>query len=164
MNINEIISKYTTGEATVEETNAALKEAGAGFHLEPGKNVLTEGEMRATTVGHFPDQANGFGLLDSGTGTLDKVEVRGGKLVNCDMGGQKAMLIIAGKTYYVHGATLVEKDPYANEGASVPKMPDMSRRPDMAGQIARQKTKSGVYDVQYNEDGYAVKATPVKFN
>lgn len=33
-NINEIIGKYTAGEKTLEETNAALKEAGVTeFHL-----------------------------------------------------------------------------------------------------------------------------------
>lgn len=160
--ISEIIGKYTTGEKTMEETNAALE--GTGIHLDPGKNVLTEPEMRATTVGHYPDQANGFGLLDSGTGTMDKVEVRGGKLVNCDMGAQKAQLCIAGRWYYVHGTVLVEEDPYADEGEAVPEKPDMSRRLDLAGQVVRQKTKAGVYDVQYNEDGYAVKATHVRFN
>ena len=74
-NINETLSKYTAGEITLEQANEELKAAGAGFHLDPNKNVLTEEEKRATTIGHFPDQANGFGLLDSGTGTLDKVRV-----------------------------------------------------------------------------------------
>ena len=69
--VNEIMEKYTAGEITAEEANAKLAAAGAGFRLKLGKNVLTEEEMRATTIGHFPDQANGYGLLDSGTGTLD---------------------------------------------------------------------------------------------
>lgn len=34
-NINKILKDYTTGEADLEKVNAALKEAGAGFHLEP---------------------------------------------------------------------------------------------------------------------------------
>ena len=34
MNINEIIGKYTVGEATLEDTNKALKAEGAkSFHL-----------------------------------------------------------------------------------------------------------------------------------
>ena len=33
--ITDIINKYTAGEATLEETNAALAEPGAGIHLEP---------------------------------------------------------------------------------------------------------------------------------
>ena len=43
----------------------------------------------------------------------------------------------------------------------LPKTPDMRRRKDLAGQVVRQKTKSGLYDVTYNEDGYAVKARRV---
>ena len=78
--MNEILADYTSGKATVEETNAALKEAGVGFHFEPGKNELTEVDIRATTVGHYPDMANGYGLLDTGTGSMEKVHVTNGVL------------------------------------------------------------------------------------
>jgi hypothetical protein len=101
----DILRKYTAGEMTLEETNIALE--GKGFHLEPGKNILTEDDKRATTVGYYPDQANGFGLLDSGTGTLDKVFVRDGKLVGCNMGEAFAMVFIGGKVYEVKGDTLI---------------------------------------------------------
>ena len=43
----------------------------------------------------------------------------------------------------------------------LPKTPDMHRRKDLAGQVVRQKTRSGLYDVTYNEGGYAVKASRV---
>ena len=46
--ITDILFKYTTGEATLEETNEALKEAEAGFHLEPGKNEITPEEAAQT--------------------------------------------------------------------------------------------------------------------
>ena len=105
MKIIDTINAYTRGEATLEDTNIAL--AGKGFHLDPEKGTITEEEKRVTTVGYYPEQANGFGLLDSGTGTLDKVEVRDGKLVNCDMGAAFAMVFIAGRTYEVKGNTLV---------------------------------------------------------
>lgn len=49
--IADILFKYTTGEATLEETNDALKEAEAGFNLEPGRNEITPDEMALTTVG-----------------------------------------------------------------------------------------------------------------
>lgn len=39
--------------------------------------------------------------------------------------------------------------------------PDMKRRKDLAGQVVRQATKIGQFDVTYNEDGYAVKAKRV---
>ena len=64
--IADILFKYTTGEATLEETNDALKEAEAGFNLEPGRNEITPDEMALTTVGDTPEEANGFGLLDTG--------------------------------------------------------------------------------------------------
>ena len=38
--IADILFKYTTGEATLEETNDALKEAEAGFSLEPGRHGM----------------------------------------------------------------------------------------------------------------------------
>ena len=68
--IADILFKYTTGEATLEETNDALKEAEAGFNLEPGRNEITPDEMALTTVGDTPEEANGFGLLDTGTGSI----------------------------------------------------------------------------------------------
>ena len=78
--IADILFKYTTGEATLEETNDALKEAEAGFNLEPSRNEITPDEMALTTVGDTPEEANGFGLLDTGTGSMEKVHVTNGKL------------------------------------------------------------------------------------
>ena len=111
--MNEILADYTSGKATVEETKAALKEAGVGFHFEPGKNELTEVDIRATTVGHYPDMANGYGLLDTGTGSMEKVHVTNGVLdypinqVNED--GSTNMLAyvhICGKVFEVFGDKL----------------------------------------------------------
>lgn len=106
--VREIIGSYTAGDTTLENTNRALENAGAGFHLAPGRSELTEEEKRVTTVGYYPEQANGFGLLDTGTGSLDKAQVRNGVLVNCDCGEMHALFSIAGKTYRVRGRTLTE--------------------------------------------------------
>ena len=104
--IAEIIGKYTAGEKTLEETNAALKEAGVTeFHLEH----LTEEELAAKRE---REDAEGF-------------------------------------------------IPATEEAEVLPKTPDMRRRKDLAGQEVRQKTKTGVYNVTYDEDGYAVKAKRV---
>lgn len=115
MTIKEIVEKYTAGEMEVAETNEKLQEAGAGFHFTPGKNTLTEEDKRATTIGYYPDQANGYGLLDTATGTLDKAKVTNGKFIqaiNTMMPNGKpnmpAFFYIAGHTYAVHGDTLVE--------------------------------------------------------
>ena len=51
--IADILFKYTTGEATLEETNDALKEAEAGFNLEPGRNEITPDEM-ASPLSEIP--------------------------------------------------------------------------------------------------------------
>ena len=51
--------------------------------------------------------------------------------------------------------------PATDEAKPLPKTPDMRRRKDLAGQVVRQKTKSGLYDVTYDADGYAVKARRV---
>lgn len=98
----EIIKKYTNDELTLEEANAKLK----GIKLDPGKNILTEEEKRATTIGCYPDMANGFGLLDSGTGTFDKVKVTNGKLAY-GMGDVFALCFIGGRMYEVKNDTLV---------------------------------------------------------
>ena len=106
--ISKIMEDYTSARADLEQTNAALKAAKAGFSLEVGKNTLTEAERRATTIGCYPDMANGFGLLDTGTGSLDKVQVRKGSLVDGDCGGMYALCILAGRTYRVRGSVLTE--------------------------------------------------------
>ena len=105
MNITETILKYTTGEKTLEETNAALNEAGANIHLNPDKNVLTEDEIKNGTAG----------LLDTATGSFDKVEIVNGELkyainqVNPDgTTNMKSFVLMCGKVYEVFGTKLVE--------------------------------------------------------
>ena len=105
MKSTEIIRKYTAGEATLEETNAALMDVRAGFHLDPQRNVIQ------------PDEVGRFGLLDTGTGTLDKVEVRDGRLeyaVNEVLPdgstNMRAEVCFAGKYYTVYGDLLVAQE------------------------------------------------------
>ena len=106
--VNRIIAKYTAGKATLEETNADLKELGVDLRLNPAKNILTADEVANTHVGKVANKTHGFGLLDTGTGTLDKVEVQHGKLVDNDVGEMYALCIIGGKVYHVQGDTLTE--------------------------------------------------------
>lgn len=155
---NEILRDYTAGSASLEETNAALAAAGAGYHLEPGRNALTEAEIRSTTIGQYPDMANGWGLLDTGTGSFDKVEIRGGRLMNCDCGSMPAMCILAGRAYYVRGDVLTEEKPASPAAERLPKTPDMRRREDLAGKTVEQKTAAGCFLVTYDDLGYAVKS------
>ena len=162
--INEILRGYTAGEADLEKTNAALAKAQAGFRLEPGKNVLTDEDRRQTVVGYYPEQASGWGLLDTGTGSMEKVKVAGGRLehpVNeVDENGKTNMtayVIICGKTYEVFGDTLGEVRP-GEAGKPVQKDVDLRRRLDLAGRQAEQTCRRGRFLVTYDEDGYAVKA------
>lgn len=106
--MNEILADYTSGKATPEETNAALEEIDCPLTITPGKNELTEADIRATTVGYYPDMANGYGLMDHGVGDMEKVHVVGGKTVDVNMGQEFAMVYIAGKKYKLKGDTLVE--------------------------------------------------------
>lgn len=114
--INEILQDYTSGKTPLPETNVALTEAEAGYYLVPGKNDLTEEEIHATTVGEYPDMANGFGLLDTGTGSLDKVHVvngviQSGPVNEVRQDGKISMLAyvyISGKQYAVDGDQLGE--------------------------------------------------------
>ena len=103
----EIISKYTSGEITLEQANEELKKMKAGFYLDPAKDVLTPDEVNNGTAG----------LLDTGTGTLVKIIVDTGKMelahavneVNADgTTNMYAVCIIKGKTYEVKGRKLVE--------------------------------------------------------
>lgn len=162
--IHEIVRDYTTGEADLEATNAALSEAGAGFSFRPGQNVITDEDRKQTVVGYYPEQASGYGLLDTGTGSMEKVRVAGGRLeypvnqVQPDGGtNMAACVIICGKTYEVFGDTLGEVRP-REEGKTVQKDVDMRRRMDLAGRQTEQTCRRGRFLVTYDEDGYAVKA------
>ena len=94
--MERIIRAYTAGEKTLAEANAEL--APYGISLDPGKNLIRPGEE------------NRFGLLDTGTGSMDKVEVRDGELVNCDVGTMPADFYFGGRVYAVHGRKLEAKD------------------------------------------------------
>lgn len=117
MGINDIIKDYTSGKASVEETNAALQAAGAGFHFEPGQNALTAEEIAATVGGPRPQDADGYGILDDGIGP-QKCQVRDGVLVggavnqvNAD--GSTSMTVyvhIGGYTWEIYGDKLGEPE------------------------------------------------------
>lgn len=106
--IEEIILDYTRGEKNLEDTNAALKEVGSNVTLNPGRNVITEEELRATTVGDTPEEANGWGLMDHGVGSHEKVHVVNGKTVDVNMGSEVAFVYIGGRKYRLCGDVLKE--------------------------------------------------------
>ena len=109
MTVNEILEKYTKGEMTPDEANAALKEVeGNDLFLNPDRNIITQEEFMATTAGDTPDTVNGYGLMDHGVGCLEKVHVVDGKTPDVNMGAETAFVYIAGKCYNLVGDTLAE--------------------------------------------------------
>lgn len=97
--INEIMNAYTSGKKSLEDTNAALKEAGADFYIDPMHNKLTAEKIAA-----------GYGLLDTGTGSLDVVQVKNGKLIDANVGDMYAIVWLKNNTYHVakDGVTLCD--------------------------------------------------------
>ena len=109
MTVNEILEKYTKGEMTPDEANAALKEVEDNdLFLDPNRNIITQEEFMATTAGDTPDTVNGYGLMDHGVGCLEKVHVVNGKTPDVNMGEEIAFVHIAGRIYELKGDTLVE--------------------------------------------------------
>jgi hypothetical protein len=108
--VEEVLRKYTLGEASKDETNDALKELGSPLNLDPDRNVITPEELAETRVGMTPDEANGFGLMDHGVGCLEKVHVVDGRTVDVDMGQEAAYVYMAGKVYRLRGDVLTETE------------------------------------------------------
>ena len=113
--INEILAKYTSGELPLEDANTALEEAKSGLRLNPGQNELTPEDLAETTGGDTAEEANGWGLLETGTGSMEKVEVVDGKLEYAVNQIQKdgsvnmlAFVHIGGKKYAVREDSLTE--------------------------------------------------------
>lgn len=105
--LSDIIGLYTKGEKTYEEVNEMLKAEGANFHLQPGKNELTAEEIAATVVAENPEEVTGWGLLDTGTGSYDKVKIEKGVLVNGGVGDMYALVLVGGMMFKVEDTKLV---------------------------------------------------------
>lgn len=73
--VTETINAYAQGGITLEECNRLTPEM----------------------------IADGWGLLDTGTGTLDPVQVRDDELVDCDCGEMPAFVCLKGDWYAVEG-------------------------------------------------------------
>lgn len=108
--VEEVLQKYTLGEAGKDETNDGLQELGSPLRLNPDRNVITPEELAETRVGVTPDEANGYGLMDHGVGCMEKVHVVNGKTVDVNMGEEYALVYIAGHKYQLKGDTLVEPE------------------------------------------------------
>ena len=94
----EVINAYAHGELSLEECNARLKELGSAPLRSPLEPKITP-EMAA----------KGYCLLDTGTGSYDVVQVRGGELVDSDMGEMAAYVLLGdGKWHEVRGKKVMD--------------------------------------------------------
>ena len=107
--LEEVLYDYTRGEKTLEEANKALKELGCGLTLDPTRNLFSARELLETRAGETPDEANGWGILDHGVGSLEKVHVVNGRTVDVDMGQETAYVYMAGKRYRLRGDVLTRR-------------------------------------------------------
>lgn len=96
MTTTEIINAYARGELTLEECNAKLREMGHPVMLDHDRCKLTAEMIE-----------QGWGLLDTGTGTLDPVQVRDDELVDNDMGDMPAFVCLKGTWYEVNGNKII---------------------------------------------------------
>ena len=109
--INTILSKYTAGETSLEETNAALKEADSNVRLDPTRNLFSPQELMSTSLGdNAPETVTGWGLMDHGVGSLEKVRLEHGKTVDVDMGSEYALVYVCGQKFRLQG-TVLTKEP-----------------------------------------------------
>lgn len=95
-NTTEIIAAYTVGSISLEDANRRLDDMGAGFRLDPDRCKLTPEMIE-----------QGWGLLDTGTGTLDPVQVKDGELVGNDMGDMPAFVCLKGVWHEVKGRKVI---------------------------------------------------------
>lgn len=108
--LEKTLLDYTKGEKTLEETNKALKDMGSNIYLNPARNLFSAQELMETRVGETPDEANGYGLLDHGVGSMEKVHVVDGKTPDVNMGEETAFVYIGGECYRLRGDTLTYKE------------------------------------------------------
>jgi hypothetical protein len=80
--------------------SAFIRQNAAGIMRELGHPVMLDPDRPKLT----PEMIEaGWGLLDTGTGTLDPVQVRDDELVDCDCGEMPAFVCLKGDWYAVEG-------------------------------------------------------------
>ena len=68
---------YSAGKCDTVAVNAMLEGFGSNVRIVPDQNELTEENKRVSSVGYYPEQANGWGVLDDGI-KLSKIKVTNG--------------------------------------------------------------------------------------
>lgn len=104
VDIYEIVKDWEDGKITEEEAN--LKLIGTGVIIDSNKQKIEEGA--SAVYCEDTSKINGYAMLDTGTGTLDKVEIKNGELVNGDVGDTYALIVFGDGSYHkVSGKTIL---------------------------------------------------------
>ena len=78
--MDAIFEKYRNDEYTVDDVNKELEALGVDLRLVEGRNQITPEELAQTSVGDTPEEANGWGMMNTaGIGGLEKMKVTNGK-------------------------------------------------------------------------------------
>lgn len=105
MNATEILMAYSEGTIGIADANRMLEENRCGIKLDPYKNVITASECMDTHASENPAECTGYGFMNHGIGTPEKMYVKNGKF-EYDTGfghGASATFYIGGKTFNVVG-------------------------------------------------------------
>lgn len=101
--MSKIFRAVADGELTFEEANIKLEEAGYDVRLVKDQNKITDEEKAANIVDDDPSKVTGWGVLDMGIGSPDKIYVENGKFSH-DTGFDETSVcyfIINDRTYRV---------------------------------------------------------------
>lgn len=114
VDINKALEDYKKEceNATPAERAEALKKVNetlkdTGLYVNPDKNNVKPSEV--ALVCEDIKKINGYALLDTGTGSLDKVLIENGKLVDCNCGDMFALVKIGDILFeVVNGTELIK--------------------------------------------------------
>lgn len=97
---------WANGEITLDEANKVLELFGVP-HLDINKNKITEEEENGAVVSDDVNKVNGYGYLDMGIGSNEKILIVNG--VSQNGGVSNGYVIIGGAKYRIEGEKLVER-------------------------------------------------------
>lgn len=107
VNSGEALLAYSAGKCDAVAVNAMLESFGSSVRIVPDQNELTEENKRESSVGYYPEQANGYGLLDDGI-NMTKIKVVNGTTPTLDMGDGLAYVYMCGRKFKLNGNKLEE--------------------------------------------------------
>ncbi len=77
--VREIINMHADGKLSQEDANKQLEAAGSSVRINEMKNVISEEEKAATSTDGTPKGTTGWGFMNHGIGSPEKMYVKDGK-------------------------------------------------------------------------------------